>query len=77
MATNLIPSYRNLNGIRFIEIDGNWISTAAIESISKPEEGFVELRMTSGQRIPVTGVYSVETFSQAVLGERHDPPFSR
>lgn len=74
MNNSCNPPYRMLGNTRFVQINGSWFSTAAIESIEKPGDGCVTIRTISGSSIHVEGVYSLDAFANGVLGKRYDSP---
>lgn len=57
-----------------MQINGDWLNTEAIESISKPEVGCVLIQMSSGAVIPAHGVFSADALTRGILGKRFDAP---
>lgn len=75
MTNSTRPPYRvTPSGVRFVKINGDWINTVAIESIRKPQEGPVVIRMASGDTLIVHGVYSQDALARGILAERYDEP---
>ncbi len=74
LKNSVCPPYRLHGKTRFVRINGDWISTAAIESIRKSPEGTVVIRTLSGDSIPVHGVHSPDALARNVLGPRQDDP---
>lgn len=74
--SNFGPDYRVVNGVRWVKINEDWLSTDRIESIRKPESGCVVIRTATGESILVHGVFSTDRLACMLFDKRYDDPLN-